>query len=775
MEVKKLTKIYTTEYDVVKALDNMNLEFSNKGLVFIVGVSGSGKSTLMNMLSGVDTPTEGEVIIQNKSLFKEDKNELFGYRNSYVGLIFQDCNLIEDINVYDNIKLPLELLGETDFSIIDEIIKKVDIEEIKYSNVNEISSGQMQRVAIARALVKNSAMILADEPTGNLDSKNTKIVMDLLQEISKDRLVVVITHDDEAAMEYGDRIIEIEDGKILEDHLENPEINNDTNVVKKAEFVEPKISFKKQVTFTTSFVRNNLARSIAIFLLIVLIPFIGNIMAGYVFYDVSHSFKTYQEEYGSEFVELAAVKSGYSVVYSDTEDSFEYYDLINKYISGNKMSQLIEVYGINSKIKNTTGVEESYFYKNVVRNLIQDDIYDFTYLEGYEPVEEDEIAITDYLNECYNYYTGDYKNIGDKISINGVKFTICGIVKTSYSNFLNYDQSDLFTSLAFQENLEYYNAFYVSSLGRLRWWEDMTYFVEDVKYTPRTVTITQKPEPVYTEITIRKKDNYSPSTLAGTANYTGKNGTVSKKLWTDLMQRDADDVLISSTSLAFICSARTKYTFSMRTSAYYDSSTTSYEDKADYEIVCSQARFDSYKEKQRGCRFLVSVNDPNYKQIVNNENVHNPAFTYAKATWDRAESIKYIMIEFLLTFILISAVFAFIINSITMNSEKKKIGIKYSFGIKKGQIIVPYLLELGAYIVVGFVLSTLLTKFVFPAFMKLFIYTTAQERSEYYFYYIGWGSLLGWDFVIYLIMIVSLLYMVYKICKKSPIEIIKDL
>ena len=127
MKVSNLTKIYVTEYDTVKALNDMSIDFPTQGLVFIVGVSGSGKSTLMNMLSGVDVPSEGDVIVNGRSIFKENKNKLFGYRNSYVGLIFQDYNLIEDMNVYDNIKLPLELLGRTDCSIIDEIIKKVDI------------------------------------------------------------------------------------------------------------------------------------------------------------------------------------------------------------------------------------------------------------------------------------------------------------------------------------------------------------------------------------------------------------------------------------------------------------------------------------------------------------------------------------------------------------------------------------------------------------------------------------------------------------------------
>ncbi len=117
MEVKNLIKTYKTEYELVQALNNMSIKFPDHGMVFIVGVSGSGKSTLMNMLSGVDVPTSGEVIINGKSLFSENKSELFGYRNSYIGLIFQDYNLIEDMDVYDNIKLPLELLDIKDYTI----------------------------------------------------------------------------------------------------------------------------------------------------------------------------------------------------------------------------------------------------------------------------------------------------------------------------------------------------------------------------------------------------------------------------------------------------------------------------------------------------------------------------------------------------------------------------------------------------------------------------------------------------------------------------------
>jgi len=743
MRVENLSKVYKTEYELVHALNDMTLTFPDHGMVFIVGVSGSGKSTLMNMLSGVDTPTSGEVLVDDKSLFKDAKKDLFAYRNSYVGLIFQDYNLIEDMNVYDNIKLPLELLGYTDFSIIDEIIKKVDIKEIKYSNVTEISSGQMQRVAIARALVKDSAVILADEPTGNLDSKNTKIVMDLLKEISKTRLVLVITHDDEAANEYGDRIIAIEDGQVLDDTTHNKEIENELEIKRSNEFIEPKISFGKQVTFTKNFIRNGMARSLAILLLMILIPFIGNILCGYVFFDIQKSYTAYQEEYGSEFIKIADQYSGYTVNYDD--DAF------------------MEL------------VEEDDFYKGEVTNLIVDDD-SFTMLDGVQPKfannEKSAVAITDYYVDCYAFYNdGKILEIGDKLEINGLYYTICGIVDTTYENYIGYDKTDLFVSMAFQENLEYYNAFYVSIQGQVNWWNNMEYYDEDVKYT----IVTKIPAVTkYARVRMRKYytgcglDTYASS-------FTSKKGMVSQALWTDLLEMSATDTIVSSYAVSFVCSTRAKYTFALRTFNMYKPSNTSFDNKTDYEVVVSETLFRKYLNKQSGCKFLIRTTDANYKKILLEKNVVNQSFTFAKATWNRANSSKYVMIEFIITMILITSVFAFIMNSMTMNSEKKKIGIKYSFGIRKKDIVIPYILELVLYIIIGSVVSVCITKFIFPWFMKAFIYTTPQEIKEYYFFYVGIESIIGWDALIYAIMLVSLFTMVYKICKKSPIEIIKDL
>nr|MCR5422526.1 ABC transporter permease [Bacilli bacterium] len=460
--------------------------------------------------------------------------------------------------------------------------------------------------------------------------------------------------------------------------------------------------------------------------------------------------------------------SGYTVNYNDDH----YIDMYEKYYDSN----LIEVFGINYHTNMDESIEEDGFYKGEVTNLIIDD-GSFEYLDGVSPnamyPDVDQIAITDYYLDCYAYYNdGHILEIGDKIRLNGVQFTICGIVDTSYEKYLNYDESDLFTSMAFQENLEYYNAFYISSLGQTYWWDHMTFFEEDVKYT----IVTKIPsETKYSRVVMRKLTTEPPS-LTSAANFVQKkNGMVSKELWIELLEMSYTDPIIASYSISFVCSTRAKYTFSFRATAMYDSMATSFENKSKYEVIVGASLFEKYRDKQQMCKFLLRRTDPNYETILINENVINQSFTFAKATWNRANSSKYVMIEFILTMILIMTVFAFIMHSMTMNSEKKKIGIKYSFGITKQDIVKPYIYEIVLYTVIALITSFAITKFLYPLIVNGLIYTTEQEIKEYYFFYIGLESIFGWDALIYAIMFLSLFVMVYKIIKKSPIEIIKDL
>ena len=777
MKINNLTKTYKTEYELVKALNNMTLEFPQKGLVFIVGVSGSGKSTLMNMLSGVDTPTSGEVIVGEKSLFSENKKQLFGYRNSYVGLIFQDYNLIEDINVYDNIKLPLEFLGIEDFSIIDEVIKKVDIEDIKYSRVTEISSGQMQRVAIARALVKDSAMILADEPTGNLDSKNTKVVMDLLQEISKDRLVIVITHDDDAAHEYGDRIIAIEDGTILDDTTHNQSINEyDPKLEKSTDFIYPKITLNQQIRFTKGFIKNSLMRSLAIFIMLILIPVIGNILCGYAFFDISESYYRYQDKYGSNYVQTANAKSGYQVYYN----SDELMERVELYGEEN-MFELFSTYIPIAEI----GQEASPIYQPVIKNIVVDNTNKLDLIEGEFPQlgssnTKATIAITDYIIQSYIYYHSEEIGIGNQISIGGVKYDIVGIIDTNYEEFLGADLNDPLIKMAFDENLTIYNAVYTSSTGHQYIHKNMKYFVEEVKYTIIPDEPGAAPYEKIGYVVVRDEslgipryfygNDSSFSNLPSNSTY----GAVSQSLWEEFMELSASKVS-KIPSFSFLCFSTNKFSLGCYLRYVYKNSETLKIYGTSGEIVLKENRFKNYLNRRNGCRILFNKDSEIYDYVIKNENIVNPSFKYAKVTWDNAESSKYVMFEFLITLLVIMAVFAYIINSMTLNIEKKKIGIKYSFGISKFPIIVPYLIETVLYIITGIIFSLLIVRVIYPFVCRTLIYTSVEGLLEYEFFYISSMSVFGWDLVVYAIMSVSLIIMILSICRKSPIEIIKDL
>lgn len=217
LQTKNLKKYYGKESTMVKALDDVNVSIDSGGFVAIVGTSGSGKSTMLHMLGGLDRPTSGNVIVDGKDIFTLKDDELTIFRRRKIGFVFQNYNLVPVLNVYENIVLPIELDGnKPDKEYINSIIKTLGLENKLDNLPNNLSGGQQQRVAIARALATKPAIILADEPTGNLDSKTSLDVMGLLKVTSEkfNQTIVMITHNEEIA-QMADRIIRIEDGKII--------------------------------------------------------------------------------------------------------------------------------------------------------------------------------------------------------------------------------------------------------------------------------------------------------------------------------------------------------------------------------------------------------------------------------------------------------------------------------------------------------------------------------------------------------------------------------
>ena len=219
LKVENLNKIYGKGDNQVKAVDNVSFSVEKGEFVAIIGASGSGKSTLLHLIGGVDRPTSGKVFIEGKDIYSLNDDNLAIFRRRQIGLIYQFYNLIPVLNVAENITLPTKLDGrDVDERRLDELLKTLGLEKRKYNLPNQLSGGQQQRVSIGRAIINEPALMLADEPTGNLDSKASEEIISLLKLSNKkyNQTVIVITHDEKIALE-ADRIITIDDGKIIKD------------------------------------------------------------------------------------------------------------------------------------------------------------------------------------------------------------------------------------------------------------------------------------------------------------------------------------------------------------------------------------------------------------------------------------------------------------------------------------------------------------------------------------------------------------------------------
>lgn len=264
LQLKNISKIYTAGKET-KALDGINLNFGESGLVFITGKSGSGKSTLLNLIGGLDSPTDGEFIIDGKRAEHFTERDFDNYKKYLYRLRLSGIQ--SHIGFYrweENVIFSFELQGEKQTrEIVDGIFKKIRLTDgegksLYDRKINELSGGQKQRTALARALIKNPQIILADEPTGALDSETGENIFKILKEISSDKLVIAVTHDEEKAERYGDRIIKLCDGKTVSDTGETGETHNR----KDCSFKDGKLPLKRIFTIATRWLKHKIARRV---------------------------------------------------------------------------------------------------------------------------------------------------------------------------------------------------------------------------------------------------------------------------------------------------------------------------------------------------------------------------------------------------------------------------------------------------------------------------------------------------------------------------------
>lgn len=455
-KIENISKTYKSKKgNDCNALKNLSFTLGDKGLYFILGKSGSGKSTLLNLLGGLDKADSGKIEYngQDFSLFTQKDYEF--YRNSVVGFVFQDYNLIDNFSVFENINLALNLqIAENTTEKVENALKIVGLEGYGKRGVGELSGGQKQRVAIARAIVKNSKVILADEPTGNLDSETGKEILQLLKEISKEKLVIVVTHDEENATTYGDGIIKLKDGEI-----ENSTINGVQDVVI-SQNENCKIKQKLPLLYLLKMTWHNLTakkiRSILLIIASILAFVLVGIAQTLASVDVENNIAKSAQTIGKKYFVMSSL-TGYDdygmPIFKDIEDKRVY-----DYLAENNvpfMRRGKEIVWNDARFEEFKAYSERVYIIDSIETLNN---MGFSLYDGYLPVDDDGIYITDYLidwilqsSEFESGKITDYTKMSGQTLIQKIdtgfggvvefKYKILGVVKTDYNSVIGENSS----------------------------------------------------------------------------------------------------------------------------------------------------------------------------------------------------------------------------------------------------------------------------------------------------------------------------------------------
>ena len=447
MKIEGLSKDYKIEQGTdVHALRNVSFGLPDKGMIFILGRSGSGKTTLLKLLAGLDKPNSGAVYFHGQNISSFSAHQSDCYRNTYCGFIFQEYNLLPELSVEGNISLSLEMQGEKETKErVKAALEEVGLEGYEKRKVFELSGGQRQRVAIARALIKRPEIIFADEPTGALDKETGRSVLGLLKRLSVERLVLIVTHDREDAEEYGDRIIELEDGAVIGD----TEPTQRESEQKGFELRKADLSFKTAFKIGSSNLRHHPIRLCLTLILSVI---------AFTLFGMSFTLITRTEE-------RAVIDCVYDVGSDGTLAVKQDANGMRQTISEEEREEFAAVFPETiGLIEGVTGIEELdgtltayYSVKPFAFGFLDEDLVNVSALDGSFPKTEEEIIITKYTAAQILSLRGGSNAVGMTLNINGATFCICGVLDTGFSGEAFgdlkgvYDTvSDRFTDLYYQ-------------------------------------------------------------------------------------------------------------------------------------------------------------------------------------------------------------------------------------------------------------------------------------------------------------------------------------
>lgn len=704
--------LYKTYDDKNEVLKDINIQLPDKGLVAICGESGCGKSTLLNMISGMDMPTCGRVCIDGTYLDEIDREAWNTFRNEKLGFVFQDFNLLDDFSVRENISLPLKIIGMDEKDIFEKIMEISDdfgITSLLDKKTNKLSGGEKQRVAVARAVLKNPNILLADEPTGNLDEKNSIMIFELLKIISHDRLVVIVTHDKIMAEKYADRIITLHYGKIDNDKTLN--IIYDNNKIKKSVRINKnRIPAKTMFSMAKTMLKKRKTRT-AVTIVILAITLTFTLLFTCVSTCVkSKTIETYLQRNNVDFIEL----------YQPIDEKYYGYagDAVRNIYSGRQLidsiNECVDKKYVFYKKDIDIVCPDADFYTNIIG--VETNIFDLYGISGEMPDDVNEIVIGKKLADILNISMNE---IPCQVAIGEKKVVITGILNQIPESGTD-DAAD-YNEFAFclKENM----------IDMLR---EYTKYCKGINY----ITINGLCESALSEVIIG--DAGQCNNLIAGEKADGKNEIIVSKEFLESFGMDYNNILGKSYSLTNLYNKKYGNVFFETINLYDfcgDTLTVVGISEDGPEISFASDVYSDIMDKSIYCTFEYGVNvNKNLSDISRKITKNNLCFEEyylekAYDFWHNIDSLSttlriILAVAFIFTFAQMISLFSF-----NIKDNGKTIGILRSLGIGQGQINILFLIESIIAITISFIISVICTVILIAGLNKYCI-TNIMENVD---------------------------------------------
>jgi ABC-type lipoprotein export system ATPase subunit len=778
--IKKLNKIYDqTKERPFSVLQDINLSFNSKGFYTILGKSGSGKSTLLHLLAALGTYTSGSITYQGFELKQFTEEEKSSYLKEHVALIFQDFNLIERMTVFENMQLACELSHPTlhfnDMKLkITSALAEVGLSDFITKDTNTLSGGEKQRLAITRALVKDAKIILADEPTGNLDSVNAKVILDLLKKVSVNHLVIMVTHDESYAENYSDYIIRLFDGK------------TDTVLPSEIE-VHEKITVKKDKTWALSFrfalnyimsEKRRLIMTMMVFLISLSFIIFASL---YLNYDVTEAtLRTFESEHiqDIDFVKGLSDQLG-SFTSTELDQLSNMFDESSFYLSYRMRSAdsfsdplIILGYPTENSPQNTL---------SVYKVIIMSDGSNFLMIEGASDFSYGKVLITDYLADQLISYHQNLDDMSDLIGYSlydesHIPLIVSGIIQTDYKDMMaQYEhheinlntflrlQREVYTNL-YMSHATYRDALSVMSRVPLAAVDGIQM---DVMFASNQITTTQS---IIGSLPV--EDDEILVSLNSVDQY------ISKDLLPSYLNNHLDEILpLIGTSIEIQYKDP-----SLGTKTYIVSGIINdFDDHAGYSLMVTQDEYNrlvydnpgSLKERSLFVKIAESERDDFIIYATNQGYIHKTMYSsqlYALGEGIGVSSVIIMSLSFVLIFIGALLMYAFM--SVHLFSHQKEIGILLSLGMRKMQLREIYTLIWGILLFISFILSI--------GIGYVIIYLLNQSLRDYWsilikVFYMSGQTILYALIASIIYLVIATLLSLRKVMALEPINIIKGI